>query len=566
LTFSTDEPTRSPVALALQRLVLRTGRTRLRSLWVLIYRGVARAAAAYLTHGERDAAVYVRGGVAGGDFLPGLSDIDLIVVLEEDPVGPGHARERVRRRWLRLIRALPPLILLIDGPRIYESEDLADIVGTSAFTYGLDGGRRPPIRPSGYFDGAASLDRVKTLGRPGLYGMSDDWRLLIGPDQRPPEADRDAQLRRIAAWLELAYWWRLAFSVCMRPSRPRSADMCVKFVAEPARIWLWLAHGERASGRAEALRRAARRLPEEESALRAALDLHRSLPDSPPAPLTETLPTLVRLSRRIADLIVDEIGEEDVTEVRLAGADPATLLPAGGEWQPTGSLAEGRVPPLLPLTDWRSLACPPPPDESFALLPGDPGDPATLGTAAATQPAGPYPALRAHCLMILPGPLWLRTRLRAIQCPVTDPVSFALADGIRVARFPEVSGWSAEDTARCAVAEHRAWLQAGRRSREGRGPVEAVGLELGRLLTAARAALFQQSIGEGEAELSLTVTETARVLAARSAAARPVIEEALGSYREFALSRRPPPAATVSATRRLVLELPTYAASSPARR
>ena len=57
----------------------------------------------------------------------------------------------------------------------------------------------------------------------------------------------------------------------------------------------------------------------------------------------------------------------------------------------------------------------------------------------------------------------------------------------------------------------------------------------------------------------MTVTETARQVAARSSAARGVIEEALERYREFALVGKPPPPNTLTATRELVLELPAYA-------
>jgi hypothetical protein len=528
-------------------------------VWALVYRWVSRATALYLTRGEPEAAVYLRGGVGAGDFTPGLSDVDLTVVLAEDAVGRGLAGERVRRRWSRLARVLPPVTLLLDGPRIHEGADLAELVGTSVFTYGLEEGRNRPARPSGCFGEARNLDRVRTLTRPGLYGSTADWRPLKGPDLRPAEPPRDAQLRRIAAWLELAYWWRLVFPAAVKPPGIRLADMCVKFVAEPARIWLLLAHGERAAGRADALQRTLRRLPAEEEGLRRALALRRSLADPPQPYLAEVLPTMVRLSSRIAATISAEIAEQGATEVRLAGADPATLVAAGGAWQPTPLLAEGQVPSLVPLTDWRSMACAPPPDDSLGPLHDDPADPAVLAAAAVTQPTGPYPALRAEGLMIMPGLPWLRTRLRAIQCQATDPVSFALLEGERVAMFPAVRGWSAEDTARRAVAEHEAWLAAEPGARRGDGGPEIDGPALGTLLTAARAGLFLHSIREGEPQLALTVTETARQVAARSSAARGVIEEALERYREFALVGKPPPPNTLTATRELVLELPAYA-------
>ncbi|MGH2991967.1 MAG: hypothetical protein ACRDL1_00315 [Solirubrobacterales bacterium] len=482
--------------------------------------------------------------------MPGLSDVDLAVVLAPDSTGPGAAGARARARWQRLRRAFPPADLLLHYPRIYDDDELREVVGGSAFAYALDGSAEAVPGRALYFGPGATPDAIRTLERPGLYGTTADWRLLSGADRRPPERDRDAQDRRIAAWLELLHWWHWAFPVCIDSSGPRTASLCLKLVTEPSRIWLWLAHGERASGRADVLHRALRRMPEEEDALRRALDLRDSLLDPPDPPLAEFVPVLVRLSARIAALIEAELEHEGATEVQLAGADPVDLVLAQGRWRPTNMLPGGRDPQVLPLCDWPSLARPRRPDEAFALLPGDPGDPAVLGAAAASQGAGPYPALRADRLMVLPAATRSRSRLRALKCRPIDPVSFALADGKKVASFPNVRGWSAKDTARRAVAEHRAWM---------RGGPSADGDTLAMLFTAVRAGLFLETIRGDRPELALTVTETARLLARRSSSARTVAEEALEGYRDFAVHRRQPPPQTVSAMQGLVLEMPAYA-------
>ena len=197
-------------------------------------------------------------------------------------------------------------------------------------------------------------------------------------------------------------------------------------------------------------------------------------------------------------------------------------------------------------------------DELFASAPGDPADPDVLGRATAADRYGAYTALRAGRLMFLPG-VRFRTRMRAIKSSVVDPVSFALVEGRAVAAFPDVPGWSAQDTARRAVAEHLAWLRAAPTVVAG-PPGEAEGSKLATLLGAARAALFLESLQGGDPELPLTITETARRLAERSAKARTVAQEALGHYREFAARRTPPPATTLAAMRDLVSELPAYAA------
>jgi hypothetical protein len=83
------------------------------------------------------------------------------------------------------------------------------------------------------------------------------------------------------------------------------------------------------------------------------------------------------------------------------------------------------------------------------------------------------------------------------------------------------------------------------------------------LLTAARAALFHESVAGGSPELAVTVTEAARRLGDRSRAARAVADEALGRYREFAIGGVEPPAGAVSAMGDLVRRLPAYAEAPP---
>jgi hypothetical protein len=505
------------------------------------YRAIARAGSVYLTRAEPGATVYGRAGFGAGDFLPGLSDIDLVVVLPR-----GRAGERVSQRWQRLRRKLPASEFLLDWPRVYEEEELAQLAGSTAFTYDLDSRRHPS---AAYCHDDAIQSRARMLERPGLYGATSGWELLHGRERRPPERVRDPQLRRIAAWLELVSWWQWVPGVCVNPSGPRSAHLCLKLVAESARIWLWLTHGERAGDRRDALCRALRRLPEEEDALRGALELQAALPDSPPAPLAETLPVLVRMSSRIAGVIGSQVRAEGVTEVALAGADPGELVLPRGGWK------GAQAPPLGALSDWRSLVLPDLPDEAFGLLSADPANPDVLAAAVITQGLGPYPAFRTDDLLLLLGfPRW-RGRLRAVQCAATDPVSFALTAGEPVARFPQVPGWSAQDVATRAVAEHRARLPLHAEASGGR----AAGRALGQLLTAARAALFLESLEAGEPELAVTVSGTARRLAERSASARTLAEASLGAYRAFAQDRTDPSSDMIAALRRLVLELPAFA-------
>jgi hypothetical protein len=188
-------------------------------------------------------------------------------------------------------------------------------------------------------------------------------------------------------------------------------------------------------------------------------------------------------------------------------------------------------------------------DELFLPAPGGRGDWEVLGRATAADTYGAYAAFRIGGLMLLPAAR-SRTTMRAVMCRAADPALFAVQEGRATAAFPNVPGWSVRDTARRAVVEHLAWL---------RTPHERGGETLGTLFSAARAALVLESLQDGDPELPLTVTETARQLAARSETAPAVVAEGLGNYREFAVHRTPPPAATLSAMRALVAQLPAYA-------
>ena len=91
----------SRIARRAQRLVLSTARTPLRHLWALVYRAVAHAVGRALGRGEPGAAVYTRASLGGREFLPGLSDIDLAIVLETD-----EQADRARGRWTGTARAV----------------------------------------------------------------------------------------------------------------------------------------------------------------------------------------------------------------------------------------------------------------------------------------------------------------------------------------------------------------------------------------------------------------------------------------------------------------------------
>jgi hypothetical protein len=117
-------------------------------------------------------------------------------------------------------------------------------------------------------------------------------------------------------------------------------------------------------------------------------------------------------------------------------------------------------------------------------------------------------------------------------------------NGTRKASFPNVPGWCARDVARRAVAEHRAWLEleSDRTPPAVRGWIEPqepstapTGGSLFRLLTAARAALFLESVEQGNPRLPLTVAALAEEIAQKVPQAATIAEEARDNYRAYRL-------------------------------
>jgi hypothetical protein len=565
---------RTPGA-ALRLLILRSQASWLRPAWRFAHSAVVRVIAVWLLARVEGASIYVKGGFGPlEEPVYGVSDVDLVVVVATQPAGPGVAR--IRRRWRRASRLLPFLADLVDL-FVYEEAELAKALSAPFPTYGLGSAGHPDAAA---FAGPAPLrDEMGLQDRPGLYAPTYDWSLLRGRERRSSMLPYGDQQRRLVAWLELQLWWRYVAPVCIYPGGPRTAHLCVKLIAEPTRILLWLLTGERLAARKHVLERGLAVLPEEAEALELALRLYRDLPKSPPAPLAEILPPLVRLSSRIAARLAEEAAPAGSTAVALqwGGVEELVLKRSDGDAVTAPKASESLG--LHPLVDWRALAVPPPPDEAFALLAGSSDEPSTLANAALASRDGVYRMLRAPGVLIAPiaherppaerlprGVRWKRAKLRGIQCELTDPVSFALAEGRNEAGFPNVAGWSIRDVARRAVGEHRAWLSLRPGQRPPvRGwmddqpdPAAATVATLGRLLAAARAALLDESVRGGSPQLPLTAAATAEQLAERQGTVRSTVQEALGAYREARVQGCPPPVETVHAFAAVVRSLPQY--------
>jgi predicted nucleotidyltransferase len=527
---------RRPLYSLVHKFMLRTGRGALRPLWALVHQAAIRALALYLTRGEPGAAAYVVGSFAAREPVYGLSDLDMMIVIPGDASRPGEARRRILRRLARLSNAAPLLAETMFDIGVVEDGDLRAVVTATPFTYGLDRtDRSQPAEAAAYL---GPLGRYTAPSeRPGPHPPLANWHSVRGPERRPPVPDPDAQRKRIGSWLDLQAWWRYACAACADPGRPRTAHLCVKLVTEPLRGWLWLTRGEHIVSRTEVVDRGMVLLPGERDMLLRTRSLERSLIHDPQPPLANAMTGLVRFSSRIAARLVGDAAMAGATNVRLVGA------PDSGP---------------MPLLDWRAMVAPGLPGEAFVIVGDDPADPAAVGAAARAARPGEYAVIRRDLLHVMPTSDVHAGMFRAIQCPATDPVSFALAAGDGSAAFPNLPGWSAEDVSRRAVAEHRAWLQARVPTQRSFLLLEGVPtemIELARLFTAARAALFCESVAFGEPELLLTVDAVVDRLADRGAGS--AAEEAYGAYLTWRRSGEHT-SVDIDALRQSVLFLPSY--------
>ena len=154
-------------------------------------RVLARLGAALLRarHPGRVASTCAR-GAAGDELLPGMSDIDLALVAPPTSSAPGGGGTAlVRRASLGRPADRPPATSSM-RPSCRRS------LGLRAARSGWARGDVVLLRraPQPRLDPDAGGTRPATAS-------AADWRLLRGPDRRPPPVARDEQDERLAAWL-----------------------------------------------------------------------------------------------------------------------------------------------------------------------------------------------------------------------------------------------------------------------------------------------------------------------------------------------------------------------------
>src|SRR5439155_16802446 len=382
-----------------------------------------------------ESSIYLKGSFASREAIYGISDIDLVVVVTGDGTAQGSVQQSVRETWARLCRRFPLFRFVIQHCWIYEEDDLRESLSAACLIYGLASDHGHDDDRAAFLGRRPLRDHMDLQTHPSLYGARHEWRRLAGRDRLPTAAQDDPQSRRIAAWLHLQYWWRYAFLACAEPDRDYVPLLCVKLLAEPVRLWLWVERAEMVETREAALRRGLSELPDEREALQLGLDLLKALPHSPRPPLAEMIAALLRHSERLARHMSATAQAAGSVDVRLSGGDELAVTPAVLD-RMQALLTRGNAGVLLPLADWRAHAVPNVPDEALMLIQGNPADPAVLAATAHADEGDAIAALRYNNLLILTTTNPERAILRAVQCQPTDPVSTALADGRTVARLP----------------------------------------------------------------------------------------------------------------------------------
>jgi hypothetical protein len=187
----------------LRRLIVTTSVPPLAGLYRAIYGLLIRAAVWRLKQAASIRAIYLRRGLAAGEGVPGISDIDLAAVGDWD----APAQARVAESYERLARWCPVYDPTVG---VYTPQSIADLFQADPFhRHRLAEGQR-------------------------------EWKLLFGADclsHLPPVPDDDASFGYEA---ETKVWWtyfaRLAFAPGQPPDRVFLNSLCYKVAAECFRM------------------------------------------------------------------------------------------------------------------------------------------------------------------------------------------------------------------------------------------------------------------------------------------------------------------------------------------
>ena len=221
-------PMRPSLRTPVQYLVIRTSFFPLVHLYGAAYALSVRVATLLLRRVDGVAAIYLRRGLAKGEAVYGLSDIDLSVIVEDDDGERRGVKEKVRAVYDRLASFIPLFGDADTELGVYSVAEFSRLYEDYGFNkYRFHEGRHT-------------------------------WRLLFGRDvvrDLPRVAEPD--LRR-AAGEELRKWWGLVGLDLFNGANRRSFErryLWYKAIAEASKVYLYVCRGVMVYGREEALDR-----------------------------------------------------------------------------------------------------------------------------------------------------------------------------------------------------------------------------------------------------------------------------------------------------------------------
>ena len=173
---------------------------------------------------ERDIeAIYLHRGLSGDEVVYGLSDIDLIIFVSRN--SNEESLKRIRSKYLKLARIIPPLRRSLDEVGIYTVDKFRNMVNTVPF-----------------YRYRYILER-------------DKWKLLWGKDIRK-EIEVDRSQIHLDAYGEIAVWWKSVTSILTNKDHLPGIIQGYtwhKALAECSRIYFLTKNSALIPGRREAL-------------------------------------------------------------------------------------------------------------------------------------------------------------------------------------------------------------------------------------------------------------------------------------------------------------------------
>jgi len=233
-----DTLMKSSVQDVIQRIVLGTSFFPLTCFYRKFYDLSILVASLLLRRVDGVITVYLRRGVARGEIVYGLSDIDLSVIIADLGEKEQAAKDTVRAVYQKLSRIIPLFPSSVTELGVYSLSEFYDMYEDYDFhRYRFNEGKHT-------------------------------WKLLFGRDLVSELPELEASELYLPATEELRKWWALLNEefISGTYSPPfRRRYLWYKAIAEAARVYLLVCHGEDAQSRDAALSQVKSHLPDEQS-------------------------------------------------------------------------------------------------------------------------------------------------------------------------------------------------------------------------------------------------------------------------------------------------------------